>query len=129
MRLKNNDLIVGMDMIYQKNKTSDDKLLIITENGFGKMSLLKSYRLQRRGGSGIKTAKVNAKTGKIIGAWFFNGKNISSLFTGDLLLISKHGQVIRLPMKSVPTAGRATQGVRLMRFKIQDDQVGSFTLI
>jgi len=129
MRLKNADLIVGMDIIYQKNKAPDDKLLVITENGFGKMSLIKSYRLQRRGGSGIKTAKVNSKTGKIIGAWFFNEKNISALSTGDLLLISRHGQVIRLPMKSVPTAGRATQGVRLMRFKAQDDQVGSFTLI
>ena len=131
MKLKTGDIIVGMGMIYQLDqaKSSEDKLLVITENGFGKMSALKNYRFQHRGGSGAKTAKITEKTGKIISARVINEKNLPSFVKGDLLLVSRLGQIIRLPLKSVPTMSRPTQGVRLMRFKENNDRVSSFTLI
>ena len=140
MKLKNEDLIVGMGVILKsglpvrqagqvKDKGLEDKLLVITENGFGKMTALKNYRSQGRGGSGIKTAKITEKTGKIVGAKVFNEKKLPSFIKGDLLLISRLGQIIRLPLKSVPTMSRSTQGVKLMRPKDVNDRVSSFTLI
>jgi len=131
MRLKTNDLIVGMGIIYQtiQTKSSEDKLLVITENGFGKMTGLKNYRFQHRGGSGVKTAKITEKTGKIISARVINEQRLPTFVKGDLLLISRLGQIIRLPLKSVPTMSRSTQGVRLMRFKKKNDRVSSSTLI
>ena len=131
MRLKADDIIVGMGMIYQTTQTrsSEDKLLVITENGFGKMTGLKNYRFQHRGGSGVKTAKVTEKTGKIISARVINEQRLPTFVKGDLLLISRLGQIIRLPLKSVPVMSRSTQGVRLMRFKGKNDRVSSSTLI
>ncbi|MDD5626136.1 MAG: DNA gyrase subunit A [Patescibacteria group bacterium] len=123
MKLKKDDYIVGMGVIDNK-EIANKKLLIVAENGFGKMTPIKEYRLQRRGGSGIKTAKVTDKIGKIIGAIVVDDK----ISDKDLLLISHLGQVIRLPLKSVSTTGRATQGVRLMRFNTKDIVV-SCTLI
>ncbi len=133
MRLKANDFIVGMGVVHEsgqvRGKDSGDKLLVITKNGFGKMTALKNYRFQRRGGSGVKTANITEKTGKIIGARVINEKELPSFVKGDLLLISQHGQIIRLSLKGVPTMSRSTQGVRLMRLKKADDRVSSFTLI
>jgi len=131
MRLKTIDIIVGMGIIYQstQNKSSEDKLLVITENGFGKMTGLKNYRFQHRGGSGVKTAKITEKTGKIISARVINEQKLPTFIKGDLLLISRLGQIIRLPLKSVPVMSRSTQGVRLMRPKKKNDRVSSSTLI
>ncbi|MDD4996192.1 MAG: DNA gyrase subunit A [Patescibacteria group bacterium] len=131
MRIKNQDFIVGMD-VYQAGKTNiNNKLLVITENGFGKMTLIKDYRFQHRGGSGTKTAKITDKTGKIVDARLINEKDLPNHIKGDLLLISQQGQTIRLPIKSIPTMSRSTQGVRLMRFSAKNgkDQVSSSTLI
>jgi DNA gyrase subunit A len=100
------------------------QLFVIAENGLGKRTPLAQYRLQGRGGSGIKTAKVTAKTGKIIGAYVVNAQD-----ERDLMLISAKGQLIRVPFASVSVSGRATQGVRLMRFKEEKDLVASVTLI
>ena len=131
MRLKKDDVIIGMGIVSQttQTKTSEDKLLVITENGFGKMTGIKDYRFQHRGGSGVKTAKISEKTGKIISARIINQQNLPSFIKGDLLLISHLGQMIRLPLKSVPTMSRSTQGVKLMRFKKKEDKVSSSTLI
>lgn len=131
MRLKINDHIIGMEIIYQEvqKESSEDKLLVITENGFGKMTGLKNYRFQYRGGSGVKTAKITEKTGKIISARVINEQRLPTFVKGDLLLISRSGQIIRLPLKSVPVMSRSTQGVRLMRFKGKNDKVSSSTLI
>ncbi len=131
MKIKKGDFVVSMDVIYQSKQKSDDaeKLLIITENGFGKMTAIKNYRFQRRGGSGTKTAKITEKTGKIVDARLVNGKNLPNFIKGDLLLISQQGKTIRLPLKSVPTMSRSTQGVRLMKFRQDNDRVSSFTLI
>ncbi len=127
MRLKGKDAIVGMDVIGKAD--GETKWLVITEKGFGKCTSIASYRLQGRGGSGIKTSKVTPKTGEVIQAFSIDLKNLPEGIAGDLLVISNHGQTIRLPLKTVSTQGRATQGTRLMRFKEEDDGVASITVV
>lgn len=124
IRLKAGDRVVGMDVVGSA-LTKVGQLLIVMENGFGKRSNLINYKIQGRGGSGIKTAKVTAKTGNIVTALVVNSKAVEE----DMIIISAKGQVIRLPLKSVNLLGRATQGVRLMRFKASDDKVASVTFI
>ncbi|MFH2136796.1 MAG: DNA gyrase subunit A [Patescibacteria group bacterium] len=125
IRLKGKDEVIGMDVIdpalVSKNLLD---LFVLMENGFGKRTNLKNYKIQGRGGSGIKTAKTTPKTGKIISAFITSSKD-----ERDLIIISKYGQVIRLPFRSVSTLGRATQGVRLMRFKEADDRAASVTFV
>jgi len=120
MRLKGSDQVVGMDIVDAAS-TKGAALTIVMRNGYGKRSDLKAYKVQNRGGSGIKTAKITEKTGKIVLGFIVTEAQAET----DLLIISKHGQVIRLPLKSVPNIGRDTQGVRLMRFKIDKDEVAS----
>ncbi|TSC95484.1 MAG: DNA gyrase subunit A [Parcubacteria group bacterium Athens1014_10] len=129
MRLRKGDSIIGMDVINLKLKTKTLRLIIISENGFGKQTALNFYRLQGRGGSGVKTAKANNKTGKVVAAFLVDEDNLSEELKGDLVIISRMGQVIRLPLKSVSVLGRITQGVRLMRFKEKDDKIASLTLV
>jgi DNA gyrase subunit A len=115
IRLKRSDEIVGMDVITnQKSKIKSQKLLIITENGFGKKTDLKYYKRQRRGGSGIKTAKITSKNGNIVTAQILDPED------KEMIVISKKGQVIRVPLVSISELGRATQGVRVMRLKSGD---------
>ncbi len=125
VRIKGKDSVVGMDVI-DPNLISKNllELLVVMENGFGKRTNLKNYKVQGRGGSGIKTAKVTPKTGKIISAQVASSKD-----ERDLIIISKFGQVIRMPFKSISTLGRATQGVRLMRFKETEDRAASVTFV
>jgi len=125
IRLKGDDVVVRMDISEKVVKDENLDLLVVMENGFGKRTSIKEYRLQGRGGTGIKTAKINSKTGKIVGARLINNKDLDR----DMIIISEKGQVIRLPLKSVSHLGRATQGVRLMRFKEVKDKVASITLI
>jgi DNA gyrase subunit A len=131
IRLAKNDRVIGMDVI--KNPKSS-KVLVVTENGLGKMTSIKDYRLQKRGGTGIKTAKITEKSGKVKVALIIDEENLPDYVKGDLLIVSQLGQIIRLPLKSVKIAGRATQGVRLMRFSIRSgkefkDKVASVTLV
>jgi DNA gyrase subunit A len=109
IKLKKDDKVVGMDVVLAKQK--GNQLLVITENGYGKRSDLKAYKIQKRGGSGIKTANVTSKTGKVVGGQIINLDEIEE----DLILTSDNGQIIRIPLKSVSVLGRATQGVRVMR--------------
>jgi len=124
IRLKGNDQIVAMDVI-DTALSGIGQLLTIMANGFGKRSNLGSYKVQGRGGSGIKTAKITTKTGTIVGVSVVNSKAVD----GDVIIISAQGQVIRLPLKSVNVLGRATQGVRLMRFKEDSDKVVSVAFV
>ncbi|MGC9049043.1 MAG: DNA gyrase subunit A [Patescibacteria group bacterium] len=126
IRLAKEDRVIGMDIIT--NNTSS-QLLVVMENGFGKMTPIKDYRLQKRGGGGIKTAKVTEKTGKVIAAMVIDERNLAEHIRGDLLIVSQVGQVIRLPLKSIKISGRATQGIKLMRFKKIEDKVASVTLV
>ena len=118
IRLKSGDEVVQMDVF----RDPEAKLLVVMENGLGKMSKVDLYRGQNRGGSGIKVANITAKTGKVAGA-----RVISTGMSGDLLLVSEKGQTIRMPLADVKTSGRATQGVILMRQK--GDKITSVSLI
>jgi len=118
--VKEGDTVVEMDIIKD---SATNELLVVMENGLGKMTKITDYRLQGRGGSGVKTANITTKTGKIIGA-----KVIGKETDADLVMISKAGQLIRLHSKNIPSQGRATQGVYLMRMN-PNDKVASISLI
>ena len=121
IRLKgNDDVVVAMDVIKDEEIS---KLLVVMENGLGKTTPVTAYRFQGRGGSGVKTAKLTPKTGKVVGA-----RIIHKQLKGDLILMSKQGQMIRLSIEELPTTGRATQGVYIMRLK-KKDMVASISLI
>lgn len=122
IKLRKDDRVVGMDVMFKAQK--GNQLLVISENGFGKRSDIKAYKIQKRGGSGIKTASVTTKTGKLIGAMVIN---IDAIET-DLILTSDKGQIIRIPLSSVSVLGRATQGVRVMRPQ-SGDKVGAITIL
>jgi DNA gyrase subunit A len=125
MKLKSSDTVVGMDVVSPELvKKKVFELLVISEHGLGKRTDLNEYKVQGRGGSGIKTMAVTAKTGPIVGMRVIN--NTEEL---DILLISTKGQVVRVPLSSVSTLGRATQGVRIMRFKEDGDNVAGMTLL
>ncbi|MEK7087215.1 MAG: DNA gyrase C-terminal beta-propeller domain-containing protein, partial [Patescibacteria group bacterium] len=115
IRLKKNDFVSGFDII--KSEEKNQKLLIVMENGFAKQTPLKEYRLQNRGGSGIKTAKITSKTGKIVSARIIDSQE-------ELLALSAKGQIIKTEVKSVRTCGRATSGVRIMKLKQGDKVAG-----
>lgn len=127
MKLKSNDVVVGMEVIdptLVKNGLLE--LLVISENGLGKRTELSEYKVQGRGGSGIKTMAITQKTGKLVSARVINNSEENDQ---DIMMISVKGQVIRTPLKNVSTLGRATQGVRVMRFKESGDKVASITLL
>ncbi|OIO19057.1 MAG: DNA gyrase subunit A [Candidatus Magasanikbacteria bacterium CG1_02_41_34] len=125
MKLKSNDTVVGMDVVSPELvKIKVLEMLVISENGLGKKTELNEYKVQGRGGSGIKTMAVTTKTGPIISMRVINNTE-----NQDTLLISRKGQVVRVPLKSVSTLGRATQGVRIMRFKAEGDTVVGMALL
>lgn len=125
IRLKSNDLVVRMDINEKAINDKNLDLMVVMENGYGKRTAITEYRLQGRGGSGIKTANITAKTGKIVGARLINNNDLNR----DMIVISEKGQVIRMPLKSVSKLGRSTQGVRVMSFKVKGDKVASITII
>jgi len=120
MKLGKGDFIVGADVIH--NDSEKPELLVMSENGYGKKTAIKEYKVQKRGGSGIKTAKVTAKIGQIMVA-----KVVTPAFT-ELVAISKKSQVIRITMKDVPTLGRDTQGVRIMKLR-EGDSIASLSCL
>ncbi len=125
IKLKGADQVAGMDMINDGKALQNEQLLVVMSKGYGKRSNLTNYRIQGRGGSGIKTAKITDKTGDIVSAFIVNAK----LEQEDIVVISTKGQVIRMPLKSVSVLGRATQGVRLMKFSEGNDKVASVTFV
>lgn len=122
IKLGTGDEVVGMDMIPKGEKGLE--LLILSQKGLGKRSELKHYKVQKRGGSGIKTMKITPKTGSLVGAMITSMANIED----DLILTSEKGTIIRIPFKSVPLLSRVTQGVRIMKPQA-GDQVGAFTML
>lgn len=120
LRLKEDDKIVDMSIVTDEAK---DCLMVVMANGLGKCTKVREYRLQSRGGSGVKTANITTKTGDLI-----SGKVISPEREMDLIIISKQGQTIRMSLDQVPNQGRATQGVRLMKM-YDGDFVASVSLI
>jgi DNA gyrase subunit A len=120
MKLDKGDMIVACDKVLHGVKGQE--LLIMTANGYGKKTKLSEYKTQKRGGSGIKTVKVTEKTGKLIVARVVTSEN------EELLAVSKDSQVIRTEITSIPTLGRDTQGVRVMKLR-DGDSVASFNLL
>ena len=96
-------------------------MLSITENGYGKRTPVEEYRITNRGGLGIKNYAVTEKTGSVVGIKVVDGSE-------DLLLVTAAGILIRTHVDAIRIAGRATQGVIVMRFKEEGDQVISLAL-
>ncbi len=124
IRLKGDDQVICMDVIDPQNKSLE--LFTISENGLGKRTSVKQYRVQGRGGSGIKSATISKKTGDLVHARIVDKIEDKDK---DLIIMSTKGQVIRMPYKSVSTSGRTTQGVKLMRFKAVGDIVSNVTML
>ena len=126
MKLKADDQIVGMGIIHagEAKKKGEIQLMVIMGNGYGKRSDITEYKVQKRGGSGVKTANVTKKTGEIVSA-----RVVAADTKQDLFVITEAGQVLRAALKSVSVLGRATQGVRVMRFKKDGDTIASVAII
>ncbi len=118
VRLRPNDQVVGMDIVDDDGRS----LLVISENGYGKATKVANFPAHKRGGVGIKAAVVTAKTGPIIAVRTLEQD------ASEVLLISNKGQAIRVGLKDIPTLGRTTQGVRIMRMS-EGDKVSSLGLM
>jgi DNA gyrase subunit A len=118
VRLRPNDRVVGMDIV----NSDDEKLLVISVNGYGKITKVANFPSHKRGGVGIKAAVVSAKTGPIIAVRTLEAD------ASEVLMISDKGQTIRVGLKDIPTLGRTTQGVRIMRLR-EGDEVSSLGLM
>ena len=124
IKLSKVDEVIGVDVV-KKNVEKDlqaGSFLTMSANGFGKKTNLKEYKVQRRGGSGVKTAKVTQKTGKLIVAKVLSG------IEEELIAMSKKGQVIRTALRDISSLGRQTQGVTIMRLRAGDG-IASLTCI
>ena len=110
----------------KSQKSEKQYLLVVTENGYGKRTDLKEYRLQKRGGTGIKTAKIIQKTGNLISSKVLTA--LREQAPEDLIVISQKGQVIRIKISQISRLSRATQGVRIMKLEA-GDKVASATCI
>ena len=105
------DRVVGMVCL---DKDSQDELLVVSENGYGKRSPLEEYRITNRGGKGVRAMKLTDKTGQLVTIKTVND-------TDDLMIINKSGITIRLRMSELRSIGRATQGVRLLKISSGDE--------
>ena len=118
MRLRPRDEIVGMDVITDP----DQKLIAVSANGYGKATLVSNFPPHKRGGVGIKVASITAKTGPIVAVHTLDP------LAKEVIMMSTKGQAIRVAMKEIPTLGRATQGVRIMRMS-EGDTVASIGIV
>ena len=107
------DEVVGMVVVPDE----ENNLLVVSEKGYGKQTVISEYRLTNRGGKGVKTLNVSDKTGKLIAIKQVEGEE-------DLMIITRKGITIRLKVQDINTLGRNTQGVKLIRLK-KDDQIAS----
>ena len=112
IRLRPGDKVVGMDLALE-----DRNVLVMSENGYGKLTKVSNFPTHKRGGVGIKAAVVSSKTGSLV--------TVKSLdpTSSEVLMISSKGQTIRVGLKDIPTLGRTTQGVRVMRLGDSDTVV------
>lgn len=119
IKLGKNDFVIGVDKIPKDENSLS--ILTLSSNGLGKKTNIKEYKIQKRGGSGIKTAKVTPKTGKLIVAKIVKDEN-------EIIAVSQKGQVIRVSLDSIPTSGRQTQGVTIMKLRAGDN-IASITFL
>ncbi len=130
MKLKSSDAVVGADRV-EKDKEGEMSFFTMSANGLGKKTKIKEYKIQKRGGSGIKTAKITGKTGAlVVGRVLYEPKSAEGAeeVPQELVAMSKQGQVIRVTAGEVPTSGRQTQGVRVMKLR-EGDLLASVELL
>ncbi len=120
IRVGPGDVVVEAAVVSNPDKS---QLLVVMENGLGKSTPVTLYRMQGRGGSGVKAAQLTPKTGDIVGGFILQEGD-----QGDLICISKQGQAIRMKLSDIPSRGRATQGVIVMRLD-KGDKVASMSVI
>jgi DNA gyrase subunit A len=120
MNLDKSDRLVSADVV--KKGVKDAEILVLTANGYGKKTPSGEYKIQNRGGSGIKTVKVTDKTGELICA------KVVTPEIEELIAMSKKSQVIKIAANTVPSLGRDTQGVRIMKPR-DGDSLASLTLL
>ena len=118
VRLRTDDSVVGMDIVT----SADQKLLVMSANGFGKVTKVANFPSHRRGGVGVKAAVVTAKTGPIVAVQTLENDAV------EAIMISQNGQTIRVSLDDIPALGRTTQGVRVMRIN-DGDTVSSMGII
>ena len=119
--LKGADHVVSVDVINDETKKAD--FLTLMEKGIGKKTAIKDFPKQKRGGQGVKVADIKDRTGKVIVS------QIVPVDTDSVILTSMKGQVVKLPINSVPRLGRATSGVILMRFANKSDTIAAATCL
>lgn len=112
MKLDKGELVVGADTV--KKSMKDAELLVVASNGYGKKTAIKEFKVQNRGGSGVKAIKTTEKTGNLISA------KVVTSETEEVVAISKKSQVIRCAIKEIASLGRDTQGVRIMKLREGD---------
>ena len=118
MRLRPKDEVVGMDIVTDPKQ----KLIAVSANGYGKSTLVANFPTHKRGGVGIKVAAVTVKTGPIVAVHTLDPE------ASEVIMMSSNGQAIRVAVKDIPTLGRATQGVRIMRMT-EGDTVASIGIV
>lgn len=118
IKLKEDDEVIAMDVL----RNTEDFLLTISINGYGKVTRLNQYPVQNRGGSGVFAARVNSKTGDLAAARMLDHPDL------DLLIMSAKGQAVRVPTKELPEHNRQTAGVRMMKLK-DDDSVAAIAIV
>ena len=109
------DEVVGMICM---NADSENNVMVLSENGYGKRSLLEDYRITNRGGKGVKTINVTDKTGALVAIKSVNDEN-------DLVIINKSGITLRIHVADFRVMGRATQGVRVINLEKRNDSIAS----
>ncbi|MDE2001645.1 MAG: DNA gyrase subunit A, partial [Patescibacteria group bacterium] len=115
IRLRKGDAVVSLNIVTKESEKG--QILTVMEKGFGKRTPLSEYKVQGRGGSGIKTSKVTPKTGAVISSLIISEQK-------EILALSAKGQIIRTQLESVRESGRATQGVRIMNVADKDKVIG-----
>jgi DNA gyrase subunit A len=111
--LAKNDYVVGVAVTPKEHGPGEYRILAITENGFGKRTDVEMYRLQTRGGKGVKNMAVTPRIGRVSSIQLVDD-------TSELMVISQFGKIIRIDTKTIRAAGRATQGVRLLNLEPED---------
>lgn len=118
IRLKEGDEMISMDVV----RNTEDFVLTVSKNGYGKMTKISEFTMQNRGGTGIFAMRVNSKTGEVVSARLLDHPK------KELLILSAEGNAVRIPTDNLPVQGRQTSGVRLMKVK-GDDHVAALAVV
>ncbi len=121
IKLVPKDEIIGMEVINRNHLDSKSQILFVTEKGYGKRVFLKEFKIQKRGGIGIRGIKITEKTGFLVSGKILTQKE-------NLIVISKRGKIIRIEVNSLPIQSRSAQGVKIMKLEKEDTVGGIISL-